>query len=192
MKTEIYFVRHAQPDFSIKDDLLRPLTEKGILDTKRVTSTLIDKTITSIYSSPLKRAIDTIKDFADNRNVEIKMINDFSERRVGEWVDDFKSYSQKQWQDFDFKLPNGESLRQVQERNISALFEVIENNLGSSVAIATHGTALSTIINYFNPDFGYAEFWNIIDKMPFILLFRFNGLKLESLEEIVLYDIHSI
>ena len=192
MKTEIYFVRHAQPDFSIKDDMLRPLTEKGILDTKKVTNTLIDKNITSIYSSPLKRAADTIKDFAENRNLDIKINNDFSERKVGEWVEDFKIYSQKQWEDFDFKLLNGESLRQVQERNISALFEVIENNLGSSVAIATHGTALSTIINYFNPDFGFDEFWDIIDKMPFILLLRFNGLKLECLEEIVLYDLQSI
>jgi 2,3-bisphosphoglycerate-dependent phosphoglycerate mutase len=172
--------------------LLRPLTEEGILDTKKVTSTLIDKSISSIYSSPLKRAIDTIKDFAENRELEIKVINDFSERMVGEWVEDFKTYSQKQWEEFDFKLPNGESLRQVQERNISALFEVIENNLGRSVAIATHGTALSTIINYFNPDFGFAEFWDIVDKMPFILLFRFNGLKLECIEEIDLYDLHSI
>ena len=160
------------------------MTEKGIFDTKKVTNTLIDKNITSIYSSPLKRAIDTIKDFAANRDLEIKINNEFCERKVGEWVEDFKTYSQKQWEDFDFKLADGESLRQVQERNISALFEVIENNLGRSVAIATHGTALSTIINYFNPDFGYADFWNISDKMPFILLFRFNGMKLEYLKEI--------
>lgn len=184
IKTQVYFVRHAKPDLSIKDDMMRPLSEKGIEDTKKITNTLIDKNITSIYSSPFKRAVDTIKDFSENMELEIKTNNNFCERNVGEWVEDFKAFSQKQWEDFDFRIAEGESLRQVQERNISALFEVIKNNYGRNIAIATHGTALSTIINYFNPDFGYADFWNIVDKMPYILCFRFNGMELESIEEI--------
>ncbi len=183
-KTKVYFVRHAQSDFSIKDDLNRPLSEKGIEDAKRVTNILIDKNITSIYSSPFKRAVDTIKDFAESTGLDIKINDNFRERKVGEWVEDFKAFSQKQWEDFDFKLAEGESLRQVQERNISALFDVIKNNFGKNIAIATHGTALSTIINYFNPGFGHADFWNIIDKMPYILCFRFNGMELESIEEV--------
>ncbi len=184
MKTNVYFVRHAQPDFLIKDDCIRPLSKKGNEDTMKVTEALMDKNITSIYSSPFKRSVDTIKDFAESTGLEIKIENDFRERKVGEWVEDFKTFSQKQWEDFDFKLDGGESLREVQERNISALFEVINNNLGKRVAIATHGTALSTIINYFNPDFGYADFWNIVDKMPYILHFTFDGLKLEYIKEI--------
>ncbi|TDT62411.1 histidine phosphatase family protein [Fonticella tunisiensis] len=184
MKTCVYFVRHAEPDFSIKDDLIRPLSEKGIADSKRVTRALMDKNITAIYSSPFKRAIDTIKDFACNAGLEIITVNDFRERRVGEWVEDFKAFSKKQWDDFDFKLSGGESLREVQKRNISALFDVIRNNQGKSVAIGTHGTALSAIINYFNPDFGYDDFWSIVDKMPYILCFKFNDIELESIEEI--------
>jgi 2,3-bisphosphoglycerate-dependent phosphoglycerate mutase len=184
MKTDVYFVRHAQPDFSVKDDKIRPLSEKGMEDTKKVTYTLIDKNIISIYSSPFKRSIDTIKDFAESTGLEIKIENDFRERKVGEWVEDFRAFSQKQWEDFNFRLDNGETLREVQERNISALFKVINNNLGKSVAIATHGTALSTIINYFNPSFGYTDFWNIVDKMPYILHFRFNGMELEYIKKI--------
>ncbi len=53
MKTNVYFVRHAQPDFSVKDEVIRPLSEKGIQDTKKVTDTLINKNIASVYSSPL-------------------------------------------------------------------------------------------------------------------------------------------
>ena len=184
MKTYIYFVRHAQPDFSIKDDLTRPLSEQGLADTKKVTNVLMNRNIIAIYSSPYKRAIDTIKDFADNSGIGIITNNDFCERRVGEWVEDFRGYSEKQWHNFDFKLFGGESLKEVQERNISALFDVLRNNLGKSVAIGTHGTALSTIINYFNPNFGHADFWRIIDKMPFIICFKFNDMKLECMEEI--------
>lgn len=184
MKTDIYFVRHAQPDFSIKDDCTRPLSEKGILDTKKVTYALIDKNITLIYSSPYKRAVDTIKDFAKSTGLEVKIYNDFRERKVGEWVDDFKEFSRKQWEDFDFKFDKGESLREVQQRNISALFEVVRDNIGESITIATHGTALSTIINYFNPNFGYADFCEIVERMPYILHFRFDGMKFEYLEEV--------
>ncbi len=185
MKTNVYFVRHAQPDFSVKDEVIRPLSEKGIQDTKKVTDTLINKNIASVYSSPFKRAIDTIKDFSETTGgLEIKIHNDFRERKVGEWVEDFKTFSQKQWEDFDFRLDNGESLREVQERNISALFKVISSNISKSIAIATHGTALSTIINYFNPDFGYTDFWNIVDKMPYILHFSFNDMEIEYIKEI--------
>lgn len=139
MKTNIYFVRHAEPDFSIKDDLIRPLSEKGIADSKKVTVSLLDKHISVIYSSTFKRAVDTVKDFADYKGFESITNHNFCERKVGEWVDDFKSYSKNQWADFDYKLENGESLKEVQARNISGLLEVIKNNLGKSVVIGTHG-----------------------------------------------------
>ena len=184
MKTFVYFVRHAEPDFSIKDDMIRPLSEKGIVDTKKVTKVLANRRITAVYSSPYKRSVDTIKDFTENNGLEIITNHNFRERGVGEWVDDFKAFSQKQWGDFDFKLVDGECLREVQERNISALFDVLKTNVGKNIAIAIHGTALSTIINYFSPTFGYNEFWSIADKMPYILCFEFDGLNFVAIEEI--------
>ncbi len=35
--THLYYVRHAQPDYSVHDDLTRPLTEKGMRDCALVT-----------------------------------------------------------------------------------------------------------------------------------------------------------
>ncbi len=187
MKTNIYFVRHAEPDISIKDDLIRPLSEKGMVDTKRVTSVLMNRNIDVIYSSPYKRSFDTVKDFSDNSKLEIIVNEDFRERKVGEWVEDFKAFSLKQWEDFDYKIINGESLREVQKRNISALSNVIKNNLGKNIVIGTHGTALSTIINYYDPNFGHSDFWGIVDKMPYILLFKFNSLEFENMEEVGIF-----
>ena len=186
MKTLVYFVRHAEPDFSVKDDMTRPLSEKGIADSQRVTRTLDNMQISTIYSSPYKRAIDTIKDFANNQRLEIITNENFRERKVGEWVENFKVFSENQWKNFNFKLTDGECLREVQERNVSALLDVVNSNLGKSIAIATHGTALSTIINYFDLSFGHDEFWSIIDKMPYIVCFRFDGIDFESLEVIEL------
>lgn len=186
IKTTVYFVRHAKPDYSVRDDFNRPLTLEGIRDAKKVEEVLACRNIEAVYSSPYIRAIDTLKGFAENRNMEIKTIEDFCERRFGEWValEDFKSYSSKQWCDFDYKLKNGESLREVQDRNIKALHKVIDKNGDKNVAIGTHGTALSTIINYYDPSFGYDGFLSIIDIMPYIIQFDFIGKEFVSAQTI--------
>lgn len=186
MKTLVYFVRHAETDYTVRDDIKRPLTKKGIEDTKRVTRVLADKGISRVYSSPFQRSVDTIKDFADSCKLEITTDEKFRERNVGTWVEDFEAFSISQWGDFDYKLEGGECLREVQERNIAALFEVINLNKGKNIAIATHGTALSTIINYFKPAFGHEDFWAIVGKMPYILCFKFDDLEFEDIEEIEL------
>lgn len=186
MKTKVYFVRHAESDFTVKEDLERPLTEKGKKDSLKVTSILIDKNITAIYSSPFKRSIDTIKDFSEKINLEIKIVDDFRERNVGKWVEDFGEYSKRQWEDFDFKIDNGESLKEVQERYISSLFRAINNSRGKNIAIGTHGTALSTVMNYFNQDFGFDDFWEMVDKVPYVLCFSFDGISLQDIEEVEL------
>lgn len=184
--TSVYFVRHAQSDNTVKEDSIRPLTAKGLEDAKKVTSTLKDRKITAIYSSPYQRTIHTVKDLADVLGQDIVMKDDFRERKVGAWVEDFKEFTRNQWQDFHYKLDDGESLREVQERNISALFDVIRENEGNRIVIGTHGTALSTVLNYFDPGFGYDGYWTIIDRMPYIVHLKFDGQELTHIEELEL------
>ena len=110
--TRVYFVRHAQPNFNNHDDLTRELTEQGRRDRKLVTAFLKVKEIGAVFSSPYKRAVDTIKEFADAQGMEIELVSDFRERKVGDlWIGNFDSFCKRQWDDFDYKLPAGESLR---------------------------------------------------------------------------------
>lgn len=174
--TTIYFVRHATPNFNNHDDLTRELTSQGLKDRKYVTEFLWDKDIEVALSSPYKRAVDTIKEFADAKGLEIGLIDDFRERKIeDEWIEDFNSFCKKQWEDFSYKLPGGESLREVQKRNIHALWQVLETFNGKNVVIGSHGTALSTIIHYFDPSFGYDEFQEIKNFMPWIVKFSFEN-----------------
>lgn len=173
--TNVYFVRHATPNYDNHDDLARELNAQGLKDRKRVTSFLSDKDIDVIFSSPYKRAVDTIKEFADAKNMQIKLINDFRERKVGNaWIDNFDSFCKKQWENFDFKLPDGESLGEVQKRNINALNEILKTYAGKNIVIGSHGTALSTIINYYDCSFGCSEFYLIKDLMPLIVKLVFD------------------
>ena len=95
--TTVYFVRHAEPNYDNHDDRLRELSNKGLKGRKLVTKFLLDKHIDVIVSSPYKRAIDTVADFAETSNLKIEIIEDFRERRVdSEWIADFQTFCKKQ------------------------------------------------------------------------------------------------
>lgn len=182
--TTIYFVRHAAPDYSVHDDLIRPLNENGIEGSKKIREFLSDKNIDKIYSSPLKRSIDTVKPFACKVGLSIETIDDLRERKISDcWLDDFDGFAEKQWSDFEYKLENGECLREVQQRNINVLSNILENNCDKNIVIATHGTALSTIVNYYNNKFDYNEFYRIKAIMPWVVCMKFQGKELISIEE---------
>lgn len=180
--TNIYFVRHAEPNFNNHNDFERELSEKGLNDTKLVTDFLSDKSIEIILSSPYKRAVDTVRPFADNENLPVHTIDGFRERKVDNiWIEDFNSFVKKQWQDFSYKLSDGESLNEVQARNINALKTVLDKYKNKNIIVGSHGTALSTVINYYYPSFSCSDFEKIKGLMPFIVRFVFEGSKIMSI-----------
>lgn len=172
--TTVYFIRHAEPNYDNHDDLSRELSKKGVEDRKRVTSFLLDKSIDIVLSSPYKRAMDTVSDFAQQKGLDITVIEGFRERKVDSvWIDDFNAFCEKQWNDFSFKLSDGECLQEVQIRNISALNRVLAEYKDKNIVVGSHGTALSTIINFYDNSFGYSDFMRIQNLMPWIVEFVF-------------------
>lgn len=186
--THIYFVRHAEPNYNNHNDLTRELTEKGLNDRKLVTSYLADKSIDIALSSPYIRSIDTIKDFTDTHKLTITTIEDFKERKIDScWIEDFNAFARKQWEDFNYKLSDGESLGEVQKRNITALNQVLQTYEGKNIVIGSHGTALSTIVNYYCPGFLYPQFEQVKGLMPWIVHFVFVGNECIEIESINLF-----
>lgn len=107
--TTVFFVRHAAPNLMNHDDLTRELSAKGLRDRLLVTEFLQTKRIDFVFSSPYRRAVETISDFAEKRRLEISLVNDFRERKVGNgWINNFDEFCQRQWNDFSFKLDDGE------------------------------------------------------------------------------------
>lgn len=187
--TNVYFVRHAEPNYINHEDLTRELSPKGMKDRELVSDFLADKQVDIVLSSPYKRAIDTVAHFASLRDLPIITIHDFRERKVDSvWIDDFDAFTRNQWADFSYKLTDGETLAEVQKRNIVALQEVIEQYTGKTVVIGSHGTALSTIINHFVPQFGIEEFMRIKSIMPWIVHFSFSDNDCVQIEELDLFS----
>ena len=174
--THVYFVRHAQPNYENHDDFSRELSPKGLADRALVTDYLREKGVDAVLSSPYRRAVDTVTPLAQMLELTIETEEDFRERKVGSgWIEDFDGFARQQWSNFDYKLSDGESLDEAQGRNLRALNRVLERFAGKTVVIGSHGTALSTIIHHFRPEFGYESFQRIRPVMPWIVHFMFDG-----------------
>lgn len=181
--TKLYFVRHAQPEHDYPDDRTRPLTPEGRADSALVSDVLRDKKIDIFYSSPYKRSVDTISECAEYFHLPIHTDERLREREKGLNGNNHGMF-QRRWADHEYHEEGGESISMVQARNIEAIMEIIDKNSDRNIVIGTHGTALSSIINYFNPDFGCDDFLRIIDWMPYILEMDFVGCKLVSMREL--------
>ncbi len=168
MKTKIYFVRHAEPDYENHNDRLRDLTAKGEEDAKKVAEYLADKEIDAVLSSPYRRAVNTVQPFARKMFMPIVAVEDFRERAIAdEWIEDWNVFSKKQWEDFDYKLPGGESLNEVKERVVRGFEQVLEQYKGKNIVVGIHGTALAVLLNHLDSAFGYEQFKRM--TMPWIV-----------------------
>lgn len=176
MTTHIYLIRHCEPNYDNHDDFSRELTDKGLQDRQLIVNFFNELTIDNIFSSPYKRAVDTIDPLAKAKALDIKIIPEFRERKIDSvWIEDFTAFSKAQWHDFSYKLSDGESLQEVQNRNITALNNILENNHQQTIAISSHGTAISTIMNHYLNTFGYREFNQLKSLMPFIIEMSFEN-----------------
>lgn len=184
--TELFFVRHCEPERLSRgdDNFSRRLTEKGLADTAHVTEYLEKQDITAVVSSPYLRAVQTISPFAEKYGFRIEKAFDLSERRLDIVLDSehFMPFIRHQWADFDYREADGECLREVQRRCIRAVEDIIDRYPLGHIAIGSHGTALCTIINYYCPDFGFTQFMELVDIMPFIAHLSFYGRQCESIE----------
>lgn len=183
--TSIYFIRHAQPDHDWEEDGTRPLSDEGMNDSKRVTEFFREMEIEYYISSPYKRSIDTIKESADGHGISIILDERLRERESGLCGNNMEMFKRR-WENLDFHEECGESLKMVQERNIKAIFEILNNYKDANIVIGTHGTALSTILNYFEPSYCCDDFLRMIDFMPYIIRLDFDGINYIRKEELLI------
>lgn len=180
--TKVYFVRHAQPEYAWEEDRTRPLTEEGRKDSHIVLDFLKDKKIDKFYCSPYRRSIDTIADTATFFQKEIITDERLRERKKGP-DGNTRGMFRKRWADHDYHEEGGESIAMAQKRNVEALHQILSDNPGREIVVGTHGTALSTILHFYDSSFGCDDFLRIIDWMPYIIELDFEGDRLISRHE---------
>lgn len=181
MKQIIYLVRHAEPNYDNHDDINRELTPKGLQDCQRLIDYFRAISIDQIYSSPYKRALQTIQPLATARQLPINTRENLRERKVDSvWIDDFEAFLVNQWQDFTFKLSDGESLQEVQKRQLEEVKTILKDNKQHTI-ISSHGTAIATILAAFDKQFGLDDFQRIKTLFPFVAVLQFDHRQIQSI-----------
>lgn len=166
----ISFFRHGRTDAGDKGIYIGrtdyPLSPDGIAELKSAQERFIYPAVDAVYTSPLKRAVQTAKQlFPDERLV---CAEGFSELDFGEFEgksadelidrEDFKAWLKD---GINFPPPDGESVAQLTERSFSALGDIFYDMMDKDYehcAVITHSGVLTNLLSCFGvPKLSHAE-----------------------------------
>ena len=184
--TILYFIRHAEPDFSEPDNYKRKLTVSGEIQAQRLSEIFNDINLDGVYSSPYLRAIKTVEPIAKSKSLNVQLLDQFRERKSSDYrvsKEKFLGYGKHQWDDFDFKLCGGESLNDVKNRYNTGVRIIINQHAQSQnciFAVGCHIAGLCAYISQFNLISNYEEYKKYASKMPLIVKCFYKNLKFVS------------
>ena len=184
--TILYFIRHAEPDFSEPDNYKRKLTVSGEIQAQRLSEIFNDINVDGVYSSPYLRAIKTVEPIAKSKSLNVQLHDQIRERKSSDYrvsKEKFLGYGKHQWDDFDFKLCGGESLNDVKNRYNTGVRIIINQHAQSQnciFAVGCHIAGLCAYISQFNLISNYEEYKKYASKMPLIVKCFYKNLKFVS------------
>jgi len=159
MTTTVLLVRHGQTNSNVTGFYMgwsdEDLSQVGYTEARRLSSRLASLPITSVYTSPLRRAYTTGAILAEPHELELKVLDDLIEIRLGDWqglyVDEIKRRWPELWQQSridpsELTMPNGESFSQVTERAVRAFETVVGASRGKQAVIVTHDVIVRVLV----------------------------------------------
>jgi len=163
----IFLVRHCKASGQEPE---APLTAEGLKQAARLAAFFAERAVERIVSSPFRRAVDTIRPFADRSGIAIETDARLSERVLStEPLPDWMERLKASFDEPDLKLPGGESSREAAERGI-AVIEACWRRPESSVVAVTHGNLMALILSACGGRFGYEEWKNLTNPDVYELL----------------------
>ncbi len=157
------FLRHGETEwnrlgkYTGQADI--PLTNVGVEQASSLQEKMPEFNIAAVYSSDLKRAINTAKHalkLLDDMPIELEPR--LREIDQGEWegmhVDEIKEryaaeFESRKADPISVAPPGGESVGQVQSRVIAALRDIGKKHQGERVLISSHGLAIAVARVFF-------------------------------------------
>ena len=149
MTTKVYLVRHGATDWN-KEKRAQghadiDLNHEGYKQAAAVATELAHSDLDAVYSSDLKRALDTATAIAAAHGLQVQIDKDLREIDQGEWEGLTADEIRDRWPDlwgpnrhFNAR-PGGESPQQVRRRALAALERAVEANADGAIAIVSHG-----------------------------------------------------
>lgn len=160
MNKEIYLFRHGETDANKERrwqgcSINLPLNDVGIAQAKAVGDKLKEAKLEVIFSSPLKRALQTAEIVAESLSVPVIVKDDFREGCFGKaegmpitelnelWPDITEKWLNSK--ELDVCFPGGESKQQIQNRMLKALNNLVKEEY-QVMGVVTHGAATRNLL----------------------------------------------
>jgi len=131
------------------------LSETGREQSRWVADILSNTPVAAIYSSDLKRAINTAEAIAKRHCIEVTKVEDLREINMGSWegraiVEVSMEYPELidclYKNPIEFAYPNGESFAAFEKRVLTALSTIRSRHSNDSFAIVAHGGVCRMIL----------------------------------------------
>jgi len=169
---KIFLIRHGQTDLNEKS-IFRgrmdvPLNDFGKKQASAVANRLLKLNIRKIYTSPLKRTVETAKIIADKLNIVAELEKDLIDFDFGKWEGLSKETVKELYPDLymlwlkephKVKIPKAENLDLVRTRISNMLNRILANTEGN-IAIVSHRVVLKILI-CFALSLENSYFWRI-------------------------------
>jgi broad specificity phosphatase PhoE len=170
--TEIILARHGETQWNV-EEIFRgridvELNENGVKQAELLARYLSNLKIDGIYSSPLKRALNTAGAIAGHHGLEVKIAPGLIDFDYGNWqglpnreVQDKYKELYIEWisQPDKVRIPGGESLNDVRERALSVVDDVVARH-ECTVVLVSHRVVNKVLICALL-GLDNSHFWNI-------------------------------
>ncbi|MDF2951453.1 MAG: alpha-ribazole phosphatase [Anaerocolumna sp.] len=159
MKIRIYLIRHGKIAIGNEKryvgitDIL--LDDTGISQANLLKNYFSQMPIEQVFTSPLKRCLNTAKIICEEKQQDYIIVKDFTEINMGLWenkpIIDIKKNFPKEYEErgknfASFLPPEGESFNQLTKR-VMAAFDSIVNNYSGNIIIVSHAGVIKAIIS---------------------------------------------
>lgn len=153
---KIYVVRHGETEMG-KNRLIatreEPLNKNGQIQAIRAGEKLKRMNINMVFSSPIKRVLDTFDLFGLDKKIPVFIDKRLEERDMG--IYEGISFDDLDWKEFwgydsEKKYSDLESMKSVYERTSVFLNDIIEKYHDKNILLVTHGGVKRAIDWYFN------------------------------------------
>jgi probable phosphoglycerate mutase len=159
--TTILLARHGETDWNregrFQGHADPPLNDTGRMQAAELAAELADAELAAVYSSPLRRAIETARVVAAARELEPLALDALREIDVGSWQGLTRAEIETRfpdqfarWLDYEQGWADGETYEEMSQRVVAALLELAVEHGGKQILAVTHGGPIRAAFAFAN------------------------------------------
>ncbi len=153
----IILVRHGKTDWNRELRIQggssdTSLNDEGRQQAENMALRLSQRSIQAIYSSPLKRALETAESIARPHNIEVVVEKSLREIEAGKLEGATSAELGRRFSELltrdgvSYRIPGGESLADLQQRSWGFIQQINRKNTDGELVVVSHYFAILTII----------------------------------------------